>query len=79
MTGAGAGGGPHVEVFDGAALLGGITRPVISFMAYDIAFSAHFTLVYHELGGFGRVANWSGRASHGRLLAGFAGTGSRGL
>jgi hypothetical protein len=27
-------GGPHVEVFDGAGLLGGITRPLISFFPY---------------------------------------------
>jgi hypothetical protein len=39
VTGAGPSGGPHVEVFDGAGLLAGITRPLISFFPYDINFT----------------------------------------
>jgi hypothetical protein len=39
VTGAGPGGGPHVEVFDGAGLLGGIDRPLISFFPYSIVFT----------------------------------------
>jgi hypothetical protein len=39
ITGAGPSGGPHVEVFDGAGLLGGIDRPLISFFAYASNFT----------------------------------------
>jgi hypothetical protein len=39
VTGAGPSGGPHVEVFDGAALLNGIDRPLISFFPYAQAFT----------------------------------------
>jgi hypothetical protein len=39
ITGAGAGGGPHVEVFDGRALSSGSAVVIGSFMAYNVAFS----------------------------------------
>jgi len=39
VTGAGPSGGPHVEVFDGAGLLAGIDRPLISFFPYAAAFT----------------------------------------
>jgi hypothetical protein len=39
ITGAGPGGGPHVKVFDGAALLSGQQVLLASFMAYDAKFT----------------------------------------
>jgi hypothetical protein len=44
VTGAGAGGGPHVKVFDGAALLAGTVRELRSFFAYDAAFTGGVTV-----------------------------------
>ena len=39
ITGAGAGGGPHVKVFDGAALMNGHVTVLDSFFAYDATFT----------------------------------------
>ena len=51
VTGAGAGGGPHLKVFDGAALASGgstaagaIANPLASFLAFDPAFTGGITV-----------------------------------
>ena len=51
VTGAGAGGGPHLKVFDGAALAAGgstaaaaIANPLASFLAFDPAFTGGITV-----------------------------------
>jgi hypothetical protein len=54
ITGAGPGGGPHVQVFDGAtgaAIIG----PLAGFMAYDLAFRGGVRVAAGDLNGDGRA------------------------
>jgi hypothetical protein len=62
ITGAGAGGGPHVEVFDGAALAAGgsaaqvaIDHPLRSFYAYAPAFTGGVSVAAGDVNGDGQA------------------------
>jgi hypothetical protein len=83
ITGAGAGGGPHVEVFDGAALATGVPSVIRSFFAYSPAFRGGVSVAGGDVDGDGfadivtgagpgggpQVAVYSGAT--GALLRGF--------
>ena len=58
VTGAGAGGGPHVKVFDGASLAAGgsaaevaVDNPLKSFYAYDATFTGGVTVAVGDING----------------------------
>jgi hypothetical protein len=53
VTGAGAGGGPHVKVFDGAGLQTGITRTLREFFAYDFLFGGGVNVGVGDVNGDG--------------------------
>jgi len=53
VTAAGPGGGPHVKVFDGAALLGGVARELESFFAYDFGFRGGVNVAVGDVNGDG--------------------------
>ncbi|HTK77688.1 MAG TPA: VCBS repeat-containing protein [Gemmataceae bacterium] len=53
VTAPGPGGGPHVKVFDGAALLTGVARPVAEWMAYDPAFRGGVNIAVADVTGDG--------------------------
>jgi DNA-binding beta-propeller fold protein YncE len=55
ITGAGPGGGSHVQVFDGAALLKGLVVPLFSFFAYDPGFTGGVFVAAADLNGDGRA------------------------
>jgi hypothetical protein len=63
ITGAGPGGGPHVKVIDGAALVSGnpgaaqlaADRPLRSFFAYDPAFTGGVTVATGDVNGDGQA------------------------
>src|SRR5207245_2763788 len=54
ITGAGAGGGPHVRVFDGTTAAQ-IAGPLGSFYAYDSAFSGGVFVAAADLNGDGKA------------------------
>jgi hypothetical protein len=53
VTAPGPGGGPHVKVFDGAALLNGLTRELYSFSAYGPAFRGGVNIAVADVTGDG--------------------------
>ncbi len=53
ITGAGPGGGPHVEVFDGAALPAGVDRTLFSFLAYAPGFTGGVSVAAGDVTGDG--------------------------
>jgi hypothetical protein len=55
ITGADAGGGPHVEVFDGAALLHGQVTILYSFFAYDASFHGGVRVASADINGDGNA------------------------
>jgi hypothetical protein len=55
VTGTGVGGGPHVEVFDGAELVAGRTTLLASFFAYDPGFRGGVFVAAGDLDGDGRA------------------------
>jgi hypothetical protein len=55
ITGAGAGGGPHVKVVDGAALLAGSLSDLRSFMAYNVGFPGGVSVAAADFNGDGRA------------------------
>ena len=70
VTGAGAGGGPHVKAFDGAALSAGalaaqtaIDFPLASFFAYDASFNGGVSVAVGTIGGEADIITGSGGPS----------------
>src|SRR5262249_36478306 len=55
ITGAGPGGSPHVQVFDGATLLRGQIVPLYSFLAYPAGFSGGVFVAGADLDGDGKA------------------------
>jgi hypothetical protein len=55
VAGAGPGGGPHVRVFDGAALLAGQAVEVTSFFAYAGGFTGGVVVAVADVDGDGRA------------------------
>ena len=55
ITGAGAGGGPHVKVFDGAALLEGQITVIDSFYAYAPSFTGGVRVAAGDMNGDGKA------------------------
>jgi hypothetical protein len=55
ITGVGVGGGPHVAVFDGAALLAGRVTYLASYFAYDPGFRGGVQVAAADVDGDGRV------------------------
>ncbi|MDX2177135.1 MAG: FG-GAP-like repeat-containing protein [Candidatus Sumerlaeia bacterium] len=53
IVGAGAGGPPHVKVFDGAALAGGTATEVHSFFAYGLGFTGGVNVAAGDVNGDG--------------------------
>jgi hypothetical protein len=53
ITGADAGGGPHVKVFDGAALVKGQVKVLASFFAYNVAFHGGVRVASADVNGDG--------------------------
>ncbi len=53
VIGAGPGGGPQVEVFDGALLVAGNTQPSVAFMAFDPSFTGGVSIAVGNLNGTG--------------------------
>ena len=67
VTGAGAGGGPHVKAFDGAALAAGasaaqtaIDFPLASFFAYDASFNGGVSVAVGTIDGVADIVTGSG-------------------
>ena len=55
ITAAGPGGGPHVKVFDGAALLTGVVDEVYSFFAYAPGFTGGAFVAAADVNGDGQA------------------------
>jgi hypothetical protein len=55
VTAPGPGGGPHVRVFDGFALMGGRVLEVLNFMAYDTSFRGGVNIAVADVTGNGRA------------------------
>jgi serralysin len=67
VTGAGAGGGPHVKAFDGAALAAGgsaaqtaIDFPLASFFAYDASFNGGVSVAVGTINGVADIVTGGG-------------------
>jgi autotransporter-associated beta strand protein len=65
ITAAGTGGGPHVKVFDGAALVAGVQRELYTFMAYDPTFTGGVFVAGGDVNGDGFADLVTGAGSGG--------------
>jgi methionine-rich copper-binding protein CopC len=76
ITGAGAGGGPHVRVFSGASLLSGGLGQVASFFAYDSRFTGGVDVGAGDVNGDGKedvfTAAGPGGGPHVKVFSGDA-------
>jgi hypothetical protein len=83
VTAPGPGGGPHVKVFDGAALSLGLAAEVYGFFAYDAAFTAGVFVATADVNGDGRAdiitSTGPGGAPHVRIFDGATGAPLAGL
>jgi hypothetical protein len=77
VTAPGAGGGPHVRVFDGAALLRHQLAEIVGFFAYDPGFTGGVFVAASDLDGDGRAdvitGTGTGGAAHVRAFSGTTG------
>jgi hypothetical protein len=83
VVGAGAGGGPHVKVFDGAALEAGgstaaaaVANPIASFFAFDASFHGGVSVAVGDVNGDGKaditVGAGAGGGPHVKIFDGAA-------
>lgn len=77
VTAPGVGGGPHIRVFDGFALMNGHVSEVLSFMAYDMSFRGGVNIAVADMTGNGRAdiitGAGNGGGPHVRVFDGMSG------